>query len=60
MNDLHKTLVVYFLFCSSEKKLITLQSRMKSGGYQLEDAQTLCRIVSLEDARVELEVISNL
>jgi len=59
LNDLHKPLVVSFEFFFSEKKLIILQSRMKSGGSQLEDAQTLCRIVSLEDARVELEVISN-
>jgi len=59
MNDLYKPLVVSFLFLFSEKKLIIFQSRMKSGGCQLEEAQTLCRIVSLEDARVELEAISN-
>jgi len=47
------------LFFFLEKKLITLQSRMKSSGCQLRDAQTLCRIVSLEDARLELAVISN-
>jgi len=59
MNDLDIPLVVPFLFFFSEEKLIILQSRMKSGGCQLEDAQTWCRIVWLEDARVELEVISN-
>jgi len=59
MNDLHNPLVVSFLFFFSEKKLIILQSRLKSGGCQLKDAQTWCRIVSLEDARVELEVIAN-
>ena len=59
MNDLHKPLVVSFLLFFSEKKLIILQFRMKSSGCQLEDAQTLCRIVSLEDARVKLVVIAN-
>jgi len=59
MNDFYKPLVVSFLFFFSENKLIIFQSRMKSGGCQLEDAQTLRRIVSLEDARVELEAISN-
>jgi len=59
LNDLHKPLVESFLFFFSEKKLIILQSRLKSGGCQLGDAQTWCRIVSLEDARVELEVIAN-
>jgi len=42
MNDLDIPLVVPFLFFFSEKKLIILQSRMKSGGCQLEDAQTSC------------------
>jgi len=60
MNDLGIPDVVPFLFFFLEKKLIILQSRMKSSGCQLGDAQTLCRIVSLEDARQELEVISNL
>jgi len=59
MNDLDIPLVVPFLFFFSEKKLIILQSRMKSGGCQLKDAQTSCRIVSLEDPRLELEVISH-
>ena len=42
----------------SEKRLIIRLSRMKYGGCQLEGSD-LCRIVSLEDVRVELEVISN-
>jgi len=58
MNDLHKPLVVSFLLFFSEKRLIIRLSRMKYGGCQLEGSD-LCRIVSLEDARVELEVISN-
>jgi len=57
MNDIHKPLVVSFILVFSENKLIILQSRMKSGGCPLGNAQTLRRIVSLEDARVELEVI---
>jgi len=60
MNDLDTPLVVPFSFFFSEKKLIILQSRIKSGGCLLEDAQTSCRIVSLEDACVELAVTSNM
>ena len=59
MNDLDIPLVVPFLFFFPEKKLIILQCRMKSSDCKLGDAQTWCRIASLEDARLELEVISN-
>jgi len=59
MNDRDILLVVPFLFFFPEKKLIMLQSRMKSSGCQLRDAQTWCRIVSLKDAHLELEGMSN-
>ena len=59
MNDRDILLVVPFLFFLPEMKLIMLQSRMKSSGCQLRDAQTWCRIVSLKDAHLELEGMSN-